>query len=477
MAALTSAAARLIPERLERPLRSPSFRRLALGKSISYLGDWLMVAVLVGWVYQSTSSVAQVALLMAVRLVPPIVDRLPRRRVLVWSEAACAATIAGALVGVVVDSRPTVFAFVGLCGLVSMVSTVAGNALIPMVVEQDELAAANGIHAVGQEAAMALGAVAGGLTLALGGAAAGLAANLASYGIALVLFSRIRVAEEPGVQAGGRRAGLIDGLRYVLGQRALAVVVGSFALGTLATGLVNATLPKFTTGLGLGASGYGWALAALACGMIAGETVTGAIAERVEPRWLAAGLAAMGCLFFAFAWSGSVVGALLLLAAFGVANGFTEVVMMTSIHQQAEAAYEGRVFGVGSTIWRTTMLGAVALAPVVDAVASPAQAITVAAGFLFVGATVAAARDRDGVSVKRRERASEARHRRRPAPCARAPRAQQPRADRTASPCERGSRPARRGRAGRRDTSGCSSGRRGRRRRARSGRATECSRR
>ena len=396
MGVLTRTASRLIPERLERPLRSPSFRRLALGKSISYLGDWLMVAVLVGWVYQSTSSVSQVALLMAIRLVPPIVggglaaslvDRLPRRRVLVWSETAGAATIAGALVAVVAGSRPAVFAFVGLCGLVSMVSTVAGNALIPMVVAQDELPAANGIHAVGQEAAMALGALAGGLTLAVGGAPAGLAANLASYGIAVFLFSRIRVAEEQGVRQVSRRGGgLIDGLRYVLRHRALTVVVGSFAFATLATGLVNATLPKFTTGLGLGASGYGWALAALACGMIVGETVTGTIAERVEPRWMAFGLAAMGCLFFAFAWSGSVVSALLFLTAFGVANGFTEVVMMTAIHQQADAAYQGRVFGVGSTIWRTTMLGAVALAPVVDAVASPAQAITVAAVFLFVGA-------------------------------------------------------------------------------------------
>jgi len=386
-----------MPERLEKPLRSPSFRRLALGKSISYLGDWLMVAVLVGWVYQSTSSVAQVALLMAVRLVPPIVgggvaaslvDRLPRRSVLVWSEVASAATIAGALVGVMVGSRPAVFALVGLCGLVGMVSTVAGNALIPMVVERDELAAANGIHAVGQEAAMALGAVAGGLTLAVGGAAAGLAANLASYGIAVILFLRIRVADELGAQTGGRRGGLIDGLRYLLGRRALTVVVGSFALVTLATGLVNATLPKFTTNLGLGASGYGWALAALACGMIAGEALTGAIAERLEPVWLAGGLAAMGCLFFAFAWSGGIVSALLLLAAFGVANGFTEVVMMTAIHKQAEATYQGRVFGVGSTIWRTTMLGAVALAPAVDAVASPAEAITVAAGVLFVGAVL-----------------------------------------------------------------------------------------
>ncbi|TML56675.1 MAG: MFS transporter, partial [Actinobacteria bacterium] len=246
MGVLTRTASRLIPERLERPLRSPSFRRLALGKSISYLGDWLMVAVLVGWVYQSTSSVSQVALLMAIRLVPPIVggglaaslvDRLPRRRVLVWSETAGAATIAGALVAVVAGSRPAVFAFVGLCGLVSMVSTVAGNALIPMVVAQDELPAANGIHAVGQEAAMALGALAGGLTLAVGGAPAGLAANLASYGIAVFLFSRIRVAEGQGVRQVSRRGGgLIDGLRYVLRHRALTVVVGSFAFATLATG-------------------------------------------------------------------------------------------------------------------------------------------------------------------------------------------------------------------------------------------------
>jgi MFS family permease len=387
---------RLMPERLRRPLRSPSFRRLVVGKSISYLGDWLMVAVLVGWVYQSTSSVGQVALLMAIRLIPPIVggglaasivDRLPRQRVLVWSEIACAGTIAGALVGVMAGSRAIVFACVGLCGLVSMISTVAGNALIPMVVEHDELPAANGISSVGQEAAMALGALTGGLTLALGGAAAGLTVNLVSYGIAVVLYSRIRIAGEPAGRA-TRRSGLIDGLRYVLDRRPLAVVVGCFGLGTLATGLVNATLPKFTSGLGLGAGGYGWALAALATGMIVGEALTGAIAERIDPRWLSFGLAGMGLFFAAVAWSGSAIVALVLLVAFGIANGFLEVVMMTAIHQHAGVAYQGRVFGVSSTIWRTTMLGAVALAPAVDAIASPAQAITLAAVVLFAGALV-----------------------------------------------------------------------------------------
>jgi MFS family permease len=387
----------VIPERLKRPLRSPSFRRLALGKSISYFGDWLMVAVLVGWVYESTSSVAAVALLMVIRLVPPIVgggvaasivDRLPRQRVLVWSEAACAATIAGALAGVVLDSRPLVFASVGLCGLVGMISTVAGNALIPLVVEEEQLPAANGIHSVGQEAAMALGALAGGAALAVGGATVGLAANLASYGIAVVLYAGIRVSSEPSTAARRKRGGLLDGAQYVLSSRPLTVVVGSFAFGTLAAGLVNATLPKFTDELGLGASGYGWALAALGAGMIVGEALTGAIAERIDARWMSYGLAGMGIFFAAFAWAGSAVVALVFLVAFGVANGFIEVVMMTAIHQEADSGYQGRVFGVGSTLWRTTMLGAVAFAPVVNAVASPAQAITLAAGVLIAGAVL-----------------------------------------------------------------------------------------
>jgi MFS family permease len=183
----------------------------------------------------------------------------------------------------------------------------------------------------------------------------------------------------------------MGGLRYVFAHSTLLVVVGSFALLTLATGLVNATLPSFTSGLGLGAGGYGYALAALAAGMILGEALTGAVASHVDARWMAPGLAAMGCLFVAFAWSQSIFAALGLLAAFGIANGFAEVVMTTAIHQHAEGEYHGRVFGVGSTIWRTTMLGAVVAAPAVHAVASSSEAITIAAGFLFLGAFAVAA--------------------------------------------------------------------------------------
>ena len=223
-------------------------------------------------------------------------------------------------------------------------------------------------------------------------------------------------------------------------------------MGTLAAGLVNATLPKFTADLGLGAGGYGWALGVLGCGMIAGEALTGAIAERIEPRWLAAGLAGMGCLFFVFAWSGSTLIALLALAAFGVANGFTEVVMMTAIHQEAATTYQGRVFGIGSTVWRTTMLGAVALAPAINAIASPARGDHRCGGRpprrcgrrSVHPAAIAADGSSRSLSVKRRGSSASALRRRLLDRFATAPRAHRRHSDRTACPCVRESLRARR---------------------------------
>jgi MFS family permease len=293
-----------------------------------------------------------------------------------------------------------VFACVGLCGLAGMISTVAGNALLPATVDDDQLAAANSIHSIGQEAAMAIGAVLGGVTLATGGPTAGLAANLASYALALVLYLRIEIQPAAAATAtrSARRAGLRDGLGYVLAHRSLTAIVGGFATVTLATGLVNATLPRFTTNLGLGPAGYGLALSVLATGMVAGEALTGALTDHIDPRWLSIGLAAMGVLFFAFAWSTNPTAALLLFALFGIANGFVEVVMMTGIHQHAERTHQGRVFGVGSTIWRTTTLGAVAAAPAINALASPAPTITLAGICLLAGAAAVCATLRRPVS-------------------------------------------------------------------------------
>ena len=98
----------LVLSRLLRPLGVPAFRHLAAGKLVSHFGDWLTLAALIGWIYDATGSVSQVALLMLVRLAPPVlggglaaivVDRLPRNRLLVQVEIARGTCHRGSLRG------------------------------------------------------------------------------------------------------------------------------------------------------------------------------------------------------------------------------------------------------------------------------------------------------------------------------------------------------------------------------------------
>src|SRR5207253_7802216 len=129
------------------------------------------------------------------------------------------------------------------------------------------------------------GALVAGLTLSAGAAPGALAGALAAYGLAITLYSRIR----PAAPAGGsarRSSGLVAGVRYLVGRPTLLLVVCAFAVSTLATGLTNATLPRFLGGLGLGSGAYGFGIAALAAGFILGEGAVGVAGSRVGPRWL-----------------------------------------------------------------------------------------------------------------------------------------------------------------------------------------------
>ena len=387
-------------DRLFEPLRDRAVRRLALGKSISLLGDWLMVAALVGWVYERTASTGMVAALMVVRLVPPVLgggiaaavaDRLPRRRLLVWSELLCAATVAVILVGIELGSIPLVFAAAAACGAISPVGMVAVNAFIPELVPAERLGATNAAVTVGQEVAMAAGALGAGVVLVTGGAGVALAGNLASYAVAAALFA--------GIRAGGARRdrgrrtsrGIVVGARYVRSEPALLLTVVAFALVTVATGIVNATLPRFLGDLGLGTGAYGFGLAALAAGFMVGEICVGSAGERDDQRWLVAALCAMALLFGALAGVPSAALALAVIFAFGCANGVFEIVVTTLIQALVDADYHGRVFGAVTTATRTTMLGAVALAPLLQQLGSARMAIAFAAGSLGLGAAVATA--------------------------------------------------------------------------------------
>jgi MFS family permease len=387
--------------RLLDPLREPCFRRLAAGRAISVLGDWLLIAGLVGWVYERTGSTTHVAALMVVRFIPPIAggaiggvlaDRLPRQRLLVAAELLCGAAVAGCLVGVLRGSEPLVFAGASLCALIAPLGVVSTNALVPDLVADARRPAGNAVLQIGQELAMASGALAAGITLSSGAAAAALGLDVASFAVAAYLFAGIRTARvaTPRPRAAKARRG--DALRHIFASRSLCSVAIAFPLVTLATGLTNATLPRHLTDLGLGPGGYGFGLAALAVGFALGEAAVGAVASQVGVGTLAAATAASCVPFAALAFAPSGGAAIAALGAVGLMQGAGEVALMTVIQQEAAPEFRGRAFGMVSTLIRTTMLGAVAAAPAVNALGSARHAVLASTAVTALAAAVAAAR-------------------------------------------------------------------------------------
>lgn len=387
----------LVPSRLLRPLAVPAFRRLAAGKLVSHFGDWLTLAALVGWVYDATGSVSQVALLMLVRLAPPVlggglaaivVDRLPRHRLLVQVEVARGIAVAGALAAVVSGSRPLAFVALAASGALAAVSATTLPSLVPSLLGDEELPAANAALGIAQDGAMALGALGAGVILASVGVQVALAVDFATFVVAALLYSRVRMpsgsiarAPEP------KEASLLAGLRYVVRKRILLVLIGSFATATIATGLTNASLPRFLEELGLGTEGYGFGLAALAAGLTIGQAVVGlARVGTGGGRWIGVGLLVMSLLFVGLGLTQHLWTAILLLALIGFIDGTTDVLFDTIVQREADSQYYGRVFGLASAFFTTTMMGAVAAAPLVNRFADAHRVILFAAlGLLAAG--------------------------------------------------------------------------------------------
>jgi hypothetical protein len=389
----------LSPRRLVAPLRKRPYRHVAAGKLISQVGDWLTLTALIGWVYHETNSTAEAALVMLVRLAPPLlggsfaamlVARLPTRRLLPALELARGAIVASAVLAVVVGSRAGAIAALACSGVFATIGNAAVPALLPALVADDELPAANAGIGMTKSVAMAFGAGCGGLALATVGVAASLALDLATFVIAFALFvtADLRVDARPAAPGEPAARGFV---RYVLGRPRLLVLVGAFSAATLATGLTNASLPRFLDkGLGLGPSAYGYGIAALALGLTLGEILVGfAPVGPAAARWVGVGLAVMSSLFLLLAFTRHAPTALLVLCAIGFVDGTTDVLYDTIMQREAEPRYLGAAFGFSTTAITATMIAGVIAAPLANRLASPRTVIGAAAGFVLLAGVIA----------------------------------------------------------------------------------------
>ncbi|MGH3102516.1 MAG: MFS transporter, partial [Gaiellaceae bacterium] len=388
--------------RILEPLRLRDFRRLTLGKLVSQTGDWLTMAALVSWLYAETGSVGNVAVLLLVRLAPPIlggglagvvVDRLPKRALLVAVEIGRGLAVVLALSAVAAGTTWLAFAAIAVSGALAAVSEALVPTLVPALVTERRYASANAVLGMTENVAMAVGALCAGVAVTWIGVVPALALDALTFAAAALVFATMRIgaAGRPSADVAAGRP--LAGLRYLLGRRRLLVLVLSFAAATLATGFANASLPRLLEeGVGLGVGGYGFGFAALGAGLAAGKCSAGFTRVGAHGgRWIGAALLLMACFFALLALTAHAPTALLVLAAIGFVDGTTDVVFDTVVQTEADPRHYGSVFGFASAAYMTTMMSAVALAPAANRVLAAGEVLLAAGVFLALAAVLALA--------------------------------------------------------------------------------------
>ena len=95
------------------------------------------------------------------------------------------------------------------------------------------------------------------------------------------------------------------------------------------------------------------------------------------------------CVFVGLALTEHLWTAILFLVLIGFIDGTTDVLFDTIVQREADPRYYGRVFGLASAFFTTTMMGAVAAAPLVNRLADAHHVILFAALGLLVAGCVA----------------------------------------------------------------------------------------
>jgi MFS family permease len=212
------------------PLKRRDFALLWAGMTVSLLGDGIYF-VAITWEALRLSNTAMSVSLVGVAWTVPTVgfllvggalsDRIDRRRLLI-----CASLIqAGAIGGIGALDAAGLLHFWALLGLVAIYGGAqafflpAFEALVPMLVEPDELAHASALDQFVRPLSIQLiGPAFGGLFIALAGTGPALLLDAGSFLVCTGALISMRIRLGPGVTRSGRRplAGLSEGIRFVL---------------------------------------------------------------------------------------------------------------------------------------------------------------------------------------------------------------------------------------------------------------------
>ena len=272
------------------------YRRYFVGQAVSQLGDRLVPVALAFAVLGAAHSAGDLALVLASKSVAQLVfllaggviaDRVPRRRVMLWSDVA-QMLATGALGALFVLGRPAVgviAAAAAVQGVAAALFQPAASGAVPALVAPGQLAAANALSQVTESATRVIGPVIAAALVATVGPGWAIVADAVSFTASVGSLARLGAVSLPRARRASWRTDLREGwdafrARTWMWAMCLGMLAANFAWAVVVVLGPVASL-RFYGGA------VTWAMinAVGAAGAVAGGLATARLRPRHPLRW------------------------------------------------------------------------------------------------------------------------------------------------------------------------------------------------
>jgi MFS family permease len=336
--------------------RHRDFRLLFIGRLVSFFGSMITVVAVPYQVYQLSHSVLLVGLLGLAELAALIgfamlggalADAADRRNMVLLSEVGL---MVGSLLlaGNSLISLPLlwlIFVVAALQGAFDALQRPSLDALLPRLVNRDELAAAGALGSLRGTVGMIAGPALAGVLVAVAGLPITYMVDVATFVIGLVCLALMRAVPPPVDAARPSVGRVLEGIRYA---RSRPELIGTYVVDIIAMlfGMPMALFPAIAQGLG-GPSVLGLLYAAPAVGSFFFAATSG-WTRRVHRH-------GMGLIVAATLWGFAIIGfglapgrnaALFFLALAGAADAMSGVFRQVIWNQTIPDSLRGRLASI-----------------------------------------------------------------------------------------------------------------------------------
>ena len=336
----------------------PNYRRYFVGQAISLSGTWMQMAAQAWLVLTLTGSATTLGVIVALQTLPilllgpyggVVADRVDKRRAMILLQAMMG--LQALTLGVLTISGGVrvweIGALAVLLGINNAFENPARQSFMLEMVGSEHLRNAVSLNSVLVNVARTVGPAIAGVLIATVGEGVCFLLNAASFLAVIASLLTLDLAAlcpSPPTERGPGQ--LREGLRYIRGQRDLAIPLLMMALvGTLAYEF-QVTLPVMARqGLHVGAAGYGLMTAAMGAGAVAGGLVVAAVG-RTGLRMLVLASGAFGAVIVLAALAPTLPFELAALALVGGASISFMATGNSTLQLAAAPSMRGRVMSL-----------------------------------------------------------------------------------------------------------------------------------